>query len=148
MSLTDRIQKDLVEAMKAKEEARLGTLRMVKTAFTKWKADNMKEPDEATEQQILKSLVKQRMDSVEMYRNAGRTEQAAKEEAEIVLIESYMPQPARAEELEAAVAAAIAETPGASVKTMGLVMKTAQAKLSGKRIDGKALSELVKAKLS
>jgi uncharacterized protein len=121
---------------------------MVKTAFTKWKADNMKEPDEATEQQILKSLVKQRMDSVEMYRNAGRTEQAAKEEAEIVLIESYMPQPAKAEELEAAVAAAIAETPGASVKTMGLVMKTAQAKLSGKRIDGKALSELVKAKLS
>jgi hypothetical protein len=148
MSLTERIQKDMVEAMKAKEELRLSTVRAIKTALLKYKADNMKEADEAAEQQLLKSLAKQRVDAAEQFRNAGRAELADKEDAELKIIESYLPQKASAEELEAAVAAAMAET-GASAKAqMGIVMKAAQAKLSGKTVDGKALSELIKNKLN
>lgn len=147
MSLTERIQSDMVEAMKAKQELRLSVVRAIKTALMKYKADNMKEADEATGQLLLKTLGKQRMDSMEQFTNAGRPELAGKEAAELAIIESYLPQKASAGELEAAVAQAMAET-GASGKTqMGLVMKAAQAKLAGKNVDGKALSELIKAKL-
>ena len=147
MSLTERIQSDMVEAMKAKQELRLSVVRAIKTALMKYKADNMKEADEATGQLLLKTLGKQRVDSMEQFTSAGRPELAEKEAAELAIIESYLPQKARAEELEAAVAEAMAET-GASSKTqMGLVMKAAQAKLAGKNVDGKALSELIKAKL-
>jgi uncharacterized protein YqeY len=147
MSLTERIQKDMVEAMKAKAELRLSTVRAIKTALLKYKADNMKEPDEAAEQSILKTLAKQRMDSIEQFRNAGRAELAEKEAAELAIIEAYLPQKASAEELEAAVTAAIGETGATGKAQMGLVMKAAQARLTGKNVDGKALSELVKAKL-
>ena len=147
MSLTERIQSDMVEAMKAKQELRLSVVRAIKTALMKYKADNMKEADEATGQLLLKTLGKQRVDSMEQFTSAGRPELAEKEAAELAIIESYLPQKASAEELEAAVAEAMAET-GASSKTqMGLVMKAAQAKLAGKNVDGKALSELIKAKL-
>lgn len=137
----------MVAAMKAKEELRLSVVRGVKAALLKYKADNMKEADEAAEQQLLKSLVKQRLDSLEQFRNAGRNDLADKEEAELKILETYLPQKASAEELEAAVAEAITETGASSKAQMGVVMKAAQTRLSGKNVDGKALSELVKSKL-
>jgi hypothetical protein len=148
MPLNDRIQKDLVEAMKAKDELRLGAIRMIKTALMKYKADQMKEADEAAEQQILNSLVKQRNDSIEMFRKGGREELARKEEQEKAIIESYLPAPASDAEIEDAIAAAVAEAGATSAKQMGAVMKAAQAKLAGKRVDGRALSEKVKARLA
>lgn len=148
MPLNDRIQKDLVEAMKAKDELRLGAIRMIKTALLKYKADRMKEPDEAAEQQLLNSLVKQRNDAIEMFRQAGREELAQKEEQEKAIIESYLPAPATEAEIDEAIAAAIAETGATSARQMGAVMKAAQAALAGKRVDGRALSEKVKTRLS
>lgn len=147
MPLLDRIQKDMVEAMKAKDEARLSTVRLIKTALKKHEIDSMKPLDEATENQVMNTLLKQRRESADMFRKGGREELAAKEEAEIVLIEAYLPSAPSAAELEQAVSAAIAETGANSAKQMGLVMKAAQAKLAGKRVDGKALSELVKSRL-
>jgi hypothetical protein len=147
MPLLDRIQKDMVEAMKAKDEARLSTVRMIKTALKKQEIDSMKPLDEATEIQVMNTLLKQRRESADMFRKGGREELAAKEEAEILLIETYLPSAPSAGELEAAVSAAIAETGATGAKQMGLVMKAAQAKLAGKRVDGKALSELVKSRL-
>jgi hypothetical protein len=148
MALIDQIQKDMTAAMKAREEARLGTLRMIKAALMKYKVDSPKPLDEAAEQQILKSLVKQRIDASEAFRKGNRPELADKEDAERVLIETYLPASASAEDIDAAVAAALAETGAASIKQMGVVMKAAQAKLAGKTVDGKILSDRVKAKLS
>ncbi len=148
MPLLDKIQTDMVAAMKSHEELRLGALRMLKTALKKHEIDSMKPLDEPTELQVLNMLVKQRRESADMFRKGSRLELAEKEEAEIKIIESYMPSSPTDAEMDAAVAAAIAETPGASAKQMGVVMKAAQAKLAGKRIDGKALSERVRAKLS
>ena len=148
MNLIERIQKDMVEAMKAKEELRLSTVRSIKAALMKYKADNMKDADEATGQQLLKTLVKQRLDSMQQFRDAGRNELADKEEAEQKIIESYLPQKASDSELEEAVISAIAESGATGKAQMGLVMKAATAKLAGKNVDGKALSELVKAKLN
>ena len=137
----------MIEAMKAKDEARLSTVRMIKTALKKHEIDSMKPLDEATEIQVMNTLLKQRRESADMFRKGGREELAVKEEAEIELIESYLPSAPSAAELEAAVSAAISETGASNAKQMGLVMKAAQAKLAGKRIDGKALSELVKSRL-
>jgi uncharacterized protein YqeY len=148
MPLLDKIQKDMVDAMKAKDEARLSAVRMIKAALMKQKVDSPKPIDEAAEMAILNMLMKQRTESAEMFRKGGRVDMAEKEEAERVLIESYMPAPATPEEIEEAIAAAMAETPGASAKQMGVVMKTAQSKLAGKRVDGKALSDKVRARLS
>ena len=148
MPLLERIQKDLVGAMKSKDEARLSAIRMIKTALKKLEVDSMKPLDEAAEMQVLNSLIKQRTESAEMFRKGGRVESAEKEEAERALIESYMPAPASPEEIDAAIAAALAETQATSAKQMGVVMKAAQAKLSGKRVDGKALSEKVRARLA
>jgi hypothetical protein len=149
MALLDQLQKDLVAAMKAKDEMKLSTVRMIKTALQKAAvADPSKPLTEAAERQLLKSLVKQRIDAAEMFRKGGREELAVKEEAERVLIESYLPASASEEEIEAAIAAAMSETGATSAKQMGLVIKAAQAKLAGKTVDGKSLSEKVKAKLS
>lgn len=147
MALIDQLQKDLIVAMKGKEELRLGTIRMVKAALMKEKVDTMKAVDEAGEMRILSLLIKQRHEAAEMFRQGGREEQAAKEEAELKIIEAYMPASATPEELAAAVAEAMAETGATTAKQMGLVMKAAQGRLAGKRVDGKALSELVKSKL-
>lgn len=147
MALLDTIQKDMVQAMKTKDEARLGVLRMVKSALKKHEIDAMKPLDEPTELQVMNTLLKQRRESVDMFRKGGRAELAEKEEAEIKILESYLPSVTTQEELESAVTAALAETGANSAKQMGLVMKSAQAKLAGKRVDGRALSELVKAKL-
>jgi uncharacterized protein YqeY len=147
MSLLDQIQKDLVAAMKARDEARLSALRMIKAALHKHGVDTMKPLDEAAEMQVLKQLVKQRQDAAEMFRKGNRPEQADKEEAEKLLIESFLPAGASDEEIEAAISAAIAETGVTSLKQMGVVMKAAQAKLKGKTVDGKMLSEKVRSKL-
>ena len=148
MALLDTIQTEMTQAMKARAEARLGALRMIKTALKKHEVDSMKPLDEATEMQILKSLVKQRQEAAEMFRKGGRPELADKEEVEMRLIESFLPSAPSEEEMEAAIAAALAETGITSLKQMGLVMKAAQAKLAGKRVDGKVLSDKVRAKLA
>jgi uncharacterized protein YqeY len=148
MALLDRIQQDMVSAMKSKDESRLGALRMVKSALKKFEVDSMKPLSEATEMQVLQTLVKQRAESADLFRKGNRPELADKEEAEIRLLESYLPSAPSPAELEGAVAAAISETGATSAKQMGAVMKAASAKLVGKRVDGKALSELVKQRLS
>ena len=148
MPLIEQIQKDMVAAMKGREEARLEALRMVKAALQKHAIDAMKPLDEQSELQILNTLVKQRRESADMFRKGGRPELADKEEAELKLIESYMPALPTAAEIDAAIAAAMTETGATSPKQMGLVMKAAQAKLAGKRIDGKALSDLIRSKLT
>jgi uncharacterized protein YqeY len=148
MPLLDQIQKDMVSAMKAREEARLGALRMIKTALQKHQIDSMKPLDEQTELQVLNTLVKQRREAADMFRQGDRPELADKEEAELKLIESYMPSAPTHAEIDAAIAAAMAETGAAALKQMGVVMKAAQAKLAGKRVDGKALSDRVRAKLT
>ena len=137
----------MVEAMKAKDEARLSALRMIKSALQKHQIDSMKPLDEATEMQVMNTLLKQRRESADMFRKGGREELATKEEAEIRVIESYLPAAPSEAELEQAVSEAIAETNANSAKQMGAVMKAAQGKLSGKRIDGKVLSDLVKQRL-
>ncbi|HTD43049.1 MAG TPA: GatB/YqeY domain-containing protein [Bryobacteraceae bacterium] len=148
MPLLDQIQKDMVSAMKAREEARLGALRMIKTALQKHQIDSMKPLDEQTELQVLNTLVKQRREAADMFRQADRPELADKEEAELKLIESYMPSMPTDSEMDAAIAAAMAETGVTALKQMGVVMKAAQAKLAGKRVDGKALSDRVRGKLT
>jgi uncharacterized protein YqeY len=147
MSLIDRLQQDMTAAMKSRSEARLSALRMMKAALMKQKVDSPKPLDEAAEAAVLKMLVKQRTEAAEAFRNAGRVEQAEKEEAERELIQTYLPASASDADLDAAVAEALAETGATSVKQMGLAMKAAQAKLAGKTVDGKALSETVKARL-
>ena len=148
MALLDRIQTDMVAAMKARDEAKLSAIRMIKTALKKQEVDSMKPLDESTELQVLNTLMKLRREAAELFRKRGRTELADKEEAELRLIQSYMPAAPSDEEIEAAIAAALAETGVTSQKQMGVVMKAAQAKLAGKRVDGKALSERVRARLS
>ncbi|MCU1325510.1 MAG: GatB/Yqey domain protein [Bryobacterales bacterium] len=149
MPLIDQLQKDLVAAMRAKAELRLSAIRMIKSALQKAASVDPSKPlGDAAEQQLLKSLVKQRVDAAEMFRKGGREELAAKEEAEKLIIESYLPASATDEELSAAVEAALAETGATASKQMGLVIKAATAQLAGKTIDGRVLSEKVKARLS
>jgi hypothetical protein len=148
MPLLDTIQKDMVAAMKGREEARLDTLRMIKTALKKHEIDSMKPLDESMELQILSTLIKQRHESADMFRKGNRAELADKEEAEIKLIEVYLPAAPTEAEIDGAITAAMAETGVTSLKQMGIVMKAAQAKLAGKRVDGKALSDRVRGKLS
>lgn len=147
MSLLDVIQKDMVSAMKAKDEARLSAVRLIKAALKKQEVDSMKPLTEASEMQVMNTLIKQRKEAAEMFRKGGREDAAAKEEAELVIIQSYLPAEANPAEIETAVATAISETGATSAKQMGAVMKAAQAQLAGKRVDGKALSDLVKQKL-
>jgi len=137
----------MTAAMKARQEARLDALRMIKTALKKHEVDTMKPLDDSSELAILNTLIKQRREAAEMFRKGNRPELADREEAELKLIESYMPSAPTDEEIEAAISAALTETGVTALKQMGVVMKAAQAKLAGKRVDGKALSERVRAKL-
>jgi uncharacterized protein YqeY len=148
MPILDQIQKDLVAAMKAREEARLSAIRMIKSALQKAHVDSPKPLDDAADQAILKMLVKQRIDAAEMFRQGGREESALKEEAEKLIIESYLPAAASEEETLAAIDAAIAETGATTAKQMGLVMKAVQTRLAGKTLDGKLIAEKVKARLA
>ena len=148
MALLDQIQKDMVAAMKSGEQSRLDALRMIKSALKKHEIDSMKPLDEATEMQLMQTLVKQRRESADIFRKGNRPELADKEEAELKLIESYLPSAPTDAEMDDAIAAAMEETGATSAKQMGLVMKAAQAKLAGKRLDGKAMSDRVRAKLA
>ena len=147
MHLIAQVQQEMVAAMKSGDAARLSALRMLKAALMKLKVDSPKPIDEAAEIQVLKLLIKQRIDAAEMFRKAGRIESAEKEEAEKTLLEAYLPAGASVEEIDAAVDSAMAETGATSIKQMGLVMKAAQAKLAGKTVDGKALSDKVRSRL-
>src|SRR6476659_627614 len=137
MNLSEQIIADLTASMKAQDAQRTSTLRMVKAAMMNRKIEKGSELDDDEMQKLLRSLVKQRRDSVEQYEKAGRQELVDKEQAEIAVIETYLPQAASAAEIEAAAAAAIAETGATSIKDMGRVMKAAQASLAGKNADGK-----------
>ncbi|MGC9971506.1 MAG: GatB/YqeY domain-containing protein [Bryobacteraceae bacterium] len=148
MPLLDQVQRDMTGAMKARDESRLSALRMIKTALKKHEVDSMQALDEKAELQVLNTLIKQRREAAGMFRKGGRPELAEKEEAELKLIEGYMPASASDDEIEAAIAEALAETGVTSLKQMGVVMKATQARLSGKRVDGKALSEKVRARLA
>jgi uncharacterized protein YqeY len=148
MSLSEQIIADLTASMKAQDAQRTSTLRMVKAAMMNRKIEKGSELDDDEMQKLLRSLVKQRRDSVEQYEKAGRQELVDKEQAEISVIETYLPQAASVAEIEAAVTAAIAETGASSIKDMGKVMKATQAALAGKNADGKLVADTVKAKLS
>lgn len=147
MSLAKQIVADLTVAMKSQDANRTSTLRMVKAAMMNRQIEKGSELDDDDMQKLLRSLVKQRRDSIEQYEKAGRQELVDKEKAEVQVIETYLPQAASQEEIEQAVAAAIAETGATSMRDMGKVMKAAQAALAGKNADGRLVSETVKAKL-
>jgi hypothetical protein len=148
MSLKLQIISDLTASMKAQDSARTSTLRMVKAGIVNREIEKGGELDDDELAKLLRSMVKQRKDSVEQFEKGGRPELVKKEQAEIEVIEAYLPQAASQDEIENAVAAAIAETGAASMKDMGKVMKAAQAALAGKNADGRAVSEAVKAKLA
>jgi uncharacterized protein YqeY len=150
MSLIEQIQKDIVAAMKAREEHRLSTLRMVKSALHHRQIEKMAPLDEKESQAVLSTLIKQRKESVEQFTKGGRQEMADKEAAEIVLIESYLPKEAGEAEVVAGVKAVIAEMGAPTMKDMGSVMKQAMARFSaaGMRVDGKVVSEAVKRELA
>jgi len=148
MSLKERIVSDLTAAMKSKDAARLSTLRMVKANVMNREIEKGSELTDEEMMKALQSLLKQRRDSVEQYEKAGRQELADKEQAEIVVIEEYLPRAASVEEIEAAVAAAIAETGATGMREMGAVMKAAQARLAGQSADGRTVSEIVKKQLT
>jgi len=147
MSLNQKIVADLTASMKAQDTPRTSTLRMVKAAMMNRQIEKGSELDDEDMSKLLRSLVKQRRDSVEQYEKAARQDLADKEKAEIAIIEAYLPQSASQEEIERAVAAAIQETGAASLKDMGKVMKATQSQLAGKNADGRLVSDIVKAKL-
>ena len=150
MSLVEQIQKDIVSAMKAKDEARLSCLRMVKSALQLRQVEKMGALDEKEAQAVLSTLIKQRKDSIEQFTKGGRKEMADKEAAEIGVIESYLPQAASAADVVAGVKAVIAEMGAPTMKDMGSVMKQAMAKFNaaGMRVEGKTVSDAVKNELA
>jgi hypothetical protein len=137
----------MTAAMKAKEAVRLSALRMLKAAVMNKEVEKGRNLEDAEVLQVVASLVKQRRDSVEQFSKGGRTDLADKETAEIAILEHYMPPAISADEIEAAVAAAIAETGANSAKDMGKVMKAVMPKLAGKNADGKAVNDAVRRKL-
>ena len=148
MTLSEKIVSDLTASMKAQDAARTSTLRMVKAAMMNRQIEKGGQLDDEEVAKLLRSLVKQRRDSIEQYQKAGRQELVDKETAEIEVIEAYLPQAASREEIEAVVVAAIASTEASSMKDMGKVMKAAQAALAGQNADGRVVSEIVKTKLT
>jgi len=148
MSLSDRLTHDIADAMRAREQVRLSALRMAKAALMNASVAKGRDLDETEGQQVLASLIKQRRDSIEQFRAAGRTDLVDRETAEIVVLEGYAPPAVPAEDLERAVTAAIAETGASTPKDMGRVMKAVMAALAGKTVDGKAVNELVRKKLA
>ena len=148
MPLIDQIQKDIVAAMKAREEQRLSTLRMVKTALKNKEIEKMAPLDDKESQQVLSTLIKQRKDSIEQFTKGGRKDLADKEAGEITLIETYMPKAIGEEKIAATVRATIAEMGSPTMKDMGAVMKNVMAKFAGARVDGKVVSDTVKKELA
>ena len=148
MPIFDQINSDLIEAMKAKDAERLSALRMVKTALKLRETELPGGVDDTEAIKVLNTLLKQRRDAAEQFRTGGREELALKEENEARIIQTYLPAAASDEDISGAVDESIAELGASSMKDMGPVMKSVRAKLEGKTIDGKALSDMVKAKLS
>ena len=148
MSLTDTLTADIARAMKAKDATTLTALRMLKTALTNKSIEKSRALDGAEELQVVNALVKQRRDSIEQFTAAGRAELAAKEQAEIAVLDTYLPPAASEDELAAAVTAAVAATGATTAKDMGKVMKAVMAALAGKTVDGKRVNELVRAALA
>jgi len=148
MSLVEQVDTDLLAAMKAREALKLSVLRMMKAALKNKQVEVGKPLDDAQAVAVLRTLVKQRQDSVQQFRKGGRDDLADKEAAEIVIVESYLPSAATDEELEAAVVAALAETGATGPKDLGKVMKAVMAKLAGRNVDGKRVNEKVRARLS
>ena len=148
MALIERIQKDLTTAMMAKDELRLSVLRMVKSALKYKEVEKVRPLEDAEALQVLQTLMKQRRESVEQFAKGGRQDLADKETQEIAILEAYMPAGASDADMSAAIEAAIVETGATSAKSMGAVIKAAKAKLEGKTVDGKTLSEKVKDRLS
>jgi len=148
MSLSETIQKDIVTAMKAKDEMKLSVLRMAKAAFQLKEVDKMRKLDEQESIQLLQTLVKQRKESIDQFGKGGRQDLVDKEQKELVILEAYLPAGASQAEMDAAVSKAIGETGANSIKQMGAVVKAAKSALEGKTVDGKALSDLVRERLS
>jgi uncharacterized protein len=147
MALVERIQKDMTDAMRSKDELRLSVLRMVKSALKNKEIEKIRALDEAESLQVLNTLVKQRRESVEMFTKGGRADLAEKEAKEIAIIEEYLPAAADDAEMNSAIEAALAETGANSPRQMGAVIKAARGRLEGKTVDGKALSDRVRARL-
>ncbi len=147
MPIVEKVEKDLVAALRAQEALKLSVLRMMKAALMNKKVELGKAVDDPEAVAVLRTLAKQRRESVEAFRKGGRDDLADKEEAEIKIVEAYLPATASEEEIEAAVATAIAETGASTAKDLGKAMKAAMAKLAGKNADGKRVSEKVRAKL-
>ena len=148
MSLAEKIQSDIVTAMKAKDDFRLSVLRMVKAAIQLKEVEKIRKLDDAESIQLLQTILKQRKESIDQFTKGNRPELAEKEKKEAAIIEEYLPAGASAGEMGAAVAKAIAETGATSIKQMGAVVKSAKAALEGKTVDGKALSDLVREHLA
>ena len=144
MTLNDKVNGEITAAMKAKNPARLSALRMLKAAIMNKGVEKHRDLDDAEVLQVVAALVKQRRDSIEQFSKAGRTDLVDKETSELGVLEQYLPPAASAEEVAAAVAAAIAETGAASIKDMGKVMKAVMPKLAGKSADGRAVNEAVR----
>jgi uncharacterized protein len=147
MRLSEKVNSDITGAMKAKDAPRLSALRMLKAAIMNKGIEKGRDLEDAEVLQVVSSLVKQRRDSVDQFSKAGRTDLVDKETAEIAILEAYLPPAASAEEVEAAVAAAIAETGATSPKDMGKVMKAVMPRLAGKNADGRTINEAVRRKL-
>jgi len=148
MAFVERVQKELTEAMKSKDELRLSVLRMVKTALKNKEVEKRKPLEDAEAFQVLQTLVKQRRESVEQFTRGGRTDLAEKEAKEIAILESYLPAAPTAAEIQQAIEAAITETGASSPKQLGAVMRAARARLEGKTVDGKLLNDRVRERLS
>jgi uncharacterized protein len=148
MTLNDRLTQDIADAMKAREQIRLSALRMAKAALMNASVSKGRDLEESESQQVLAGLIKQRRDSIDQFRAAGRTDLVDRETAEIAVLEKYAPPVASAEDLDRAVTAAITETGASSPKDMGRVMKAAMSALAGKTVDGKAVNDLVRKKLA
>jgi len=147
MTIAEKVEKDLVSAMKAREELKLSVLRMAKTSLKNKQVELGKPLDDDQAIAVLRTLVKQRRDSTEQFRKGGREDLAAKEEAETEILQAYLPAEASEEEIGAAVAAAFEETGAAGPQDLGKVMKSAMQKLAGKNADGKRVNQMVRAKL-
>ena len=148
MTLAEQIQTDIVVAMKARDDFKLSVLRMVKSAIQLKEVEKLRKLDDAESIQLLQTILKQRKESIEQFSKGGRKDLADKETKELAIIETYLPAGASEAEMDAAIAKAIAETGANSIKQMGAVVKAARAALEGKSVDGKALSDRVRARLA
>jgi uncharacterized protein YqeY len=148
MSLRDRLTEDLKLAMKSRDQLRMDVIRMIKAAILNKEVELKKDLDDAEMSRIMATLIKQRRESVEQFEKAQRVELAEKERKEITIIETYLPKALSSEELERIIASSLADTGGRSLKDMGAVMKAVMARLAGQAVDGKQISDLVRAKLT